>query len=95
VGSSVADAESLLRSIAIDLESMPFDERTGPLHLRVLALKRVVTDFSRSPPTDEHFETVLESLRLLHQQVFEVRRATSGVRLRQGTALPARTIKLK
>jgi hypothetical protein len=94
VGGRVVEAESLLRAIATDLERMPLDERTGPLHLRVLALKRVVTDWSVSEPAEPHATSVMDSLQTLRSQVLEMRRTTSGVRVRSTTPLP-RAMKLK
>ncbi len=80
MGSELAEAESILREIAVELGRLPMDERVGPIHLRALALKRVVSDWSKNAPSVEHAASVLESLRLTRAQVHDVR-ATSHVRL--------------
>jgi hypothetical protein len=81
VGDEVGQAGSLLREIATALAKLPLDERASPLHLRVLALRRVVSDWAQTPPSAAHVESVLESLRVLQVHVAAIR-PTSGVLLR-------------
>ena len=71
----VAEAESLLREIAIGLVRLPFDETASPLHLRVLALRPIIVRWLAEPPTRSRLEVVLESLRVLRARVLEMRAA--------------------
>ena len=88
VADDVACAATLLREIAIELANLRLDERAAPLHLKVLALNRVVPDWTRELPSAAHLDAVLHSLRLLQVQVNEVR-AVSGVRLRSTEPPPS------
>jgi hypothetical protein len=88
VGNEIASAEALLREIATELVSLPLDERARPFHLRVLALKQVVSAWSRVAPPEENVDAMLDTLRALRAEVLDVRATTSEVRLRS-TAPPS------
>jgi hypothetical protein len=76
-----ASVRSLLREIVTDLAKLPLDERASPLHLKVLALRRVVSDWEREAPATAHIDAMLEELRVLKAKVGAIR-PTSGVLLR-------------
>lgn len=92
----VATAEELLRDIATDLIRVPtVDEGARKLHLKALALKRVVMGWARQAPPEENVEAMLDTLRALRIEVLQLR-STSQVRLRSthghaapGSATPA------
>jgi hypothetical protein len=92
VGDDLAKAGSLLREIATELAALPLDERSAPLHQKLLALRRVVSDWARQPPPAALLEAALDSLRSLQAQVGELR-AVSGPRLRSTDAASLRKIR--
>jgi hypothetical protein len=77
----VATAEELLREIATDLIRMPVDDRARHMHLKALALKRVVMGWSRQPPPEENLLAMMDALHALRIEVLDLR-STSEVRLR-------------
>jgi hypothetical protein len=89
VSYDVAAAEELLREIATDLIRMRVDERARLMHLKALALKRVVMGWLGQPPPDETLQAMLDALRALRAEVIDLR-STSEVRLRSTrVAVPA------
>ena len=85
----VAAAEELLREIATDLIRMRVDERARQMHLKALALKRVVMGWMGQSPPDENLHAMLDTLRALRTEVLD-HRSTSEVRLRSTrAAVPA------
>jgi hypothetical protein len=81
VSTDVTTAEELLREIATDLMRVPIDERTRGLHLKALALKRVVMGWSGLVPPPENVSAMIETLDALRVEVVALR-STSEVRLR-------------
>jgi hypothetical protein len=81
VSTDVTTAEELLREIATDLMRVAIDERTRGLHLKALALKRVVMGWSRVPPSVESVSAMIDTLDALRVEVGALR-GTSEVRLR-------------
>ncbi len=61
-------AEVLLHELAATLRTLPFDERTRPLHLRALSLKRAVAGWAERDPDGEEQRAVCEELRAAEQQ---------------------------
>jgi hypothetical protein len=85
VSHDVATAEELLREIATDLIRMPVDERARHMHLKALALKRVVMGWTRQSPPDENVRAMIDTLHALRIEVLDLR-STSEVRLRSTRA---------
>jgi hypothetical protein len=75
-------AEILLREIVMELVSLPLDDRARRLHLKVLAMKQVISGWSRQPPPDANREAMVEALEALRLDVLDIRSTTSEVRLR-------------
>jgi hypothetical protein len=69
-------AEWLLHELAAKLRTLEFEERTRPLHLRALALKRVVAGWAEREPAEEERRAIGDELRLL---VGEVARGLEGI----------------
>jgi hypothetical protein len=80
VSAGIDDAESLLREIATELVSLPLDERSRPLHLKILALKRAASEWSANTPSVASVDSMLSDLRVLRAQVLDVR-GSSQVRM--------------
>jgi hypothetical protein len=77
-------AEELLFDLASKLVRVPLGPRTRDVHLRALALKRVVGTWHSDPPDEAGRRAVIEELLMLHKTAAESARFPSGQTLAVG-----------
>ncbi len=67
-------AQTLLHDIAVELRFLGFEGVATPLHLRALELKRQVTLWTETAPTEMQRQATIDDLLALHERVKAVRR---------------------
>jgi hypothetical protein len=74
-------AETFLHEIATRLRSLPFEEHAGCLHLRALALKRAIAQWTDREPDDAERRAVLDEIRTLELDILRFASRGGTVRI--------------
>jgi hypothetical protein len=67
-------AQTLLHDIAVELRFLGLEGHAAPLHVRALDLKRDVTLWTETSPTEMQRQSTIDELLALHERVKAVRR---------------------